>query len=101
MNLTSFPWCSHSKGEGGILYEPSCPSLRPLTHGEGSELISSLLYKVRGRFNCELRYSALAFSLEGQVFSANLPFPISRPLNQVNSYYLTSSPPKAKEGFTG
>ena len=23
---------------GGVLYEPSCPPLRPLTHGEGSKL---------------------------------------------------------------
>jgi len=69
---------------GGVLYEPFCPPLRPLTHGEGSELTSSLLYNVMGRFNCELRYSALAFSLEGEVFSANLPFPIPRLLTQVN-----------------
>jgi len=33
---------------GDVLYESFCQPLRPLTHGEGSEMISSLLYKVKG-----------------------------------------------------
>jgi len=43
-----FPLVFSLKG-GGVLYEPSCPPSRPLTHGEGCELTSSLLYKVKGR----------------------------------------------------
>ena len=37
----------------------------------------------------------------GEVFSTNLPFPLSRPLTKGNSLYLTSSPLKGEEDFSG
>ena len=50
-------------------------------------------------FSEEPFLSTLTFSLEGKVFSANLPLPHSRPLTQGNGLYLTSSLLKGEGGF--
>ena len=92
---------------GGILYEPSCPPSRLLTHGEGSEQTSSLLYKVKGRVYWETALFSLGVLTRGEVFFANLPFPLSRPLTgapfaslgrrpgtgEVSAWSCTCSPP--------
>jgi len=71
---------------GGVLHKLSSPPLRPLTHGEGFELTSSLLYKVKERFYWETALFSLGVFTRGEVFFANHPFPLLRFLAQEETH---------------
>jgi len=89
--LTGEPYflpLAFSLNGGGVLHDLSCPPLKPVTCEEGSELTSSLLYKVKERFYWETALFSLGVFTRGELFSMNLPFPLLKISTQRETHNL-------------